>query len=216
MSHFEQQMLYRRLPPCRWLLAAFWSLNVLYGISSCECLHAYSHPWQTLPPRNPLSSCNEFLNMAPAVQFTMYLPIRILPLKPTSQHKFSENMLSSVTGNRLIGPSVTEDHTGAFSCLNFLRTSLPLPLKDVVLQTRWRVVRNLLSVAEWQNTLTARFLDLSFWFHKAVPRGRKISHLFTIYYGWQKDYWFSVEIARQEKNSCSDSWCRLTAYKKIM
>ena len=132
----------------------------------------------------------------------MCLPISILPLKPTSQHKFSENMLCCVIGNRLIGPSVIEDHTGASSCLNLLQTSLPLPLQDVPLQTRWRLVCHLMSADEKeQNTLTATLLDLSSWFHKAVPRSRKISHLFIIYYGWQKkDYWSSVEIANKRRN----------------
>jgi len=57
-------------------------------------------------------------------------------------------MLSRVIGNHLIGPSVTEDHAGASSCLNFLQTSLPLPLQDVPLQTRWRRVRHLMSAAK--------------------------------------------------------------------
>jgi hypothetical protein len=152
--------------------------------------------------------------MAPAVQLTMCLPTRILPLKPTYKHKFWENMLCCVIGNRLIGPYVIEDHMGASSCLHFIQASLPLPLQDVPLQTRWRMVRHLVSAAEKQhNTLTARLLDLSFWFHKAVPRGRKISQLFIIYYGSQKKDYSSVEIA--DKNSCSDSRCRLTAYRKM-
>ena len=65
--------------------------------------------------------------------------------------------------------------------------------------------------------LKARSLDLSFWFHKAVPLGRKISRLF-IYCVWQKEKGLLVfgRNRRQQKNSCSDSWCRTTAYRKMM
>ena len=86
--------------------------------------------------------------MAPEVRLTICLPIRILPLKPTSRHKFSENMLCCVIGNRLIGPHVIKDHTGGSRGLNFLQTSLPLPLQDVPLQTSLRMVRHLMSAAQ--------------------------------------------------------------------